>query len=611
MPPDADATPPPGAILAGKYLIEKTLGQGGMGLVLGARHTQLDERVAIKCLLPEYVKDRDVVARFLQEGRAAIKIRSEHVVRIYDVGELESGAPYIVMEYLDGRDLDDLVEKDGPLPVSQAIDHVTQALEAIAEAHALGMVHRDLKPANLFLTQRVDGTPSIKVLDFGISKVQTDKPELALTKTSAVMGSPHFMSPEQMRSTRSVDARADIWAIGIILHHLISGKGPFQGESLPELFAQILQDSAPPLSSVRGGVPASLDRVVLRCLEKDPDRRYPNVAELAFALAEFGSPSARASAERIARVLQSRSGNAPIVEPVVQPQVRSPYAPPTGPNVGTSPPTYGQAMAPVSRPYMPGPAAPIPYGPGHTVQTPGYPTPVQRPTTSTTSPSTAEIGHAPQPSQPSYDSYPIPGTKKSSSAVLAIAGVIAGLVVVAVGVGAWKAGTSRSADATQMDAGATLATAPNASASASALAAKGATSSQVDPTPLPQADVEPLDPLATTKSNANSANPTTNSAPSHPSSIHATTTPSQNPIKIAPTSQPQTAATTRATSNTTSTPHSSAAPAYTYTPPTQAQPVATAAPSSPANNNNGDSQFHKSVNTIGRDIGQGFKSIFH
>ena len=302
-----DQTPGPGAVIAGKYVVERTIGIGGMGVVLAAMHRQLDQRVAIKCLLPELLGQKEVVARFLREAQAATKIRSEHVVRVLDVGELHNGAPFMVLEYLEGKDLDGLLRASGPLSVVNAVDYVTQALEALAEAHALGMVHRDLKPANLFLTHRADGSACVKVLDFGISKVAARPGEgtnMNLTNAAAVMGSPHYMAPEQMRSARDVDARADVWALGAILHEVLAGGPPFRGQTFPELFAQILQDSPPPLSMYRNDVPVALDQTILRAMEKDPARRFANVAELAFAIAPYGSPAAQASAERIARVLQ-------------------------------------------------------------------------------------------------------------------------------------------------------------------------------------------------------------------------------------------------------------------------------------------------------------------
>jgi tRNA A-37 threonylcarbamoyl transferase component Bud32 len=293
----------PGATLLGKYRVERVIGVGGMGAVVGARHLQLDERVAIKFLLPEMLANEEIVQRFLREARAAIKIRSEHCVRVLDVGKLENGAPYMVMEFLEGQDLAAVVEKQRPLAVSDVVDWVLQASEALAEAHAIGIVHRDLKPANLFLTRRADGTPSVKVLDFGISKQAASGADAGVTKTQAVLGSPRYMSPEQMRSTKDVDARADVWALGAVVYELVAGVPPFDAETMTALCAAILQDSPRPMQAHRPDVPPELDAAVAGSLEKDRDRRYPNVAHLAAALAPFGSASARASAERIARVL--------------------------------------------------------------------------------------------------------------------------------------------------------------------------------------------------------------------------------------------------------------------------------------------------------------------
>jgi eukaryotic-like serine/threonine-protein kinase len=293
----------PGAVILGKFRVERVIGVGGMGAVVGARHLQLDERVAIKFLLPQVVAMDDVVQRFLREAKAAIRIRSEHCVRVLDVGTLESGAPYMVMEYLEGQDLAAMVAQHRPLPIPSVIDWVLQACEALAEAHAMGVVHRDLKPANLFLTHRADGTPSVKVLDFGISKQAASGADAGVTKTQAVLGSPRYMSPEQMRSTRDVDARTDVWALGAVVYELVTGLPPFDAETMTALCAAILQDAPRPPSALRPEVPPQLDLVLLAALEKDRDRRYANVAQLAAALAPFGSPVAWASAERCARVL--------------------------------------------------------------------------------------------------------------------------------------------------------------------------------------------------------------------------------------------------------------------------------------------------------------------
>ncbi len=304
---NADQLPAANDVLADKYRIGPVLGQGGMGIVLAAMHLHLEERFAIKFLLPELSNEPALVARFLREGRASIKIRSEHVVRVLDVATLPGGTPYMVMEYLEGTNFEDLLEQQGPLPIDVAVDHVLQATEALAEAHALGMVHRDLKPANLFLVHRADGSPCVKVLDFGITKVLDPKgvlSDLDTTKATDVMGSPRYMSPEQMRSARAIDARADIWALGVILQELITGSAPFDGTTMPDLLAAILQDRPVPLSWLRPDAPPELDAVIAKCLEKEASARYRDVAELTQALACFGTQSARVSADRVSRVIR-------------------------------------------------------------------------------------------------------------------------------------------------------------------------------------------------------------------------------------------------------------------------------------------------------------------
>jgi serine/threonine protein kinase len=294
-----------GQVLAGKFRIERVLGQGGMGVVVAATHLQLDERVALKFLLPDALSNPEAVERFAREARAAVKIKSEHVARVSDVGTLESGSPYMVMEYLEGQDLAGFVHSTGAMAVPLAVEFVLQACEAIGEAHALGIVHRDLKPANLFVTRRVDGSPCIKVLDFGISKLTAPGggADLGMTKTSTVMGSPLYMSPEQMSSTRNVDMRTDIWALGVILYEILTGRVPFEAETMPQLCGMILQDPPRPLRDLRPDLPDALQAVIFRCLEKSRERRFANVADLAAALAPFGAPSAQRSADRISRVL--------------------------------------------------------------------------------------------------------------------------------------------------------------------------------------------------------------------------------------------------------------------------------------------------------------------
>ncbi len=294
----------PGQILAGKFRVERVLGEGGMGVVLAAHHLHLDKRVALKFLRPEVAANREIVARFSNEARSSGKIQSEHVARVLDVGVLDDGSPYMVMEYLEGTDLAVLIKQRGSLPGPEAIEFVLQACEALAEAHVAGIVHRDLKPANLFLTRRADGSPCVKVLDFGISKAALagEGAGQALTQTAAVLGSPNYMAPEQLKSARHVDARTDIWALGIILHELMTGEVAFRADTVPELYVSILQAPPSALRQRLPGAPAALEAILLRCLEKDPARRFASVGELALALADFAPARAQPSVERIARI---------------------------------------------------------------------------------------------------------------------------------------------------------------------------------------------------------------------------------------------------------------------------------------------------------------------
>jgi serine/threonine protein kinase len=286
-----------GQTLAGKYRVEKILGKGGMGLVLGARHIRLDEPVAIKVLRPAMMEVDGMVTRFLREARAASKIKSVHVVRVTDVDTLEDGAPYMVMEYLEGTDLSDLRKQKGSLAIVDAVGYVLEACEAIAEAHSLGIVHRDLKPSNLFLQERRDGRKVVKVLDFGISKL--DGPgEQDTTKTGQMMGSPRYMSPEQMLSMRDVDPRSDVWSLGAILYEFLTGRPPFVAETTPRICALVLSSDPVLPSSLRSDLPIELEHAVLRCLEKEPGRRFPNVAAFAEAITPFG-PTTRDSVPRL------------------------------------------------------------------------------------------------------------------------------------------------------------------------------------------------------------------------------------------------------------------------------------------------------------------------
>ena len=300
-PAEASSPVATGDVLAGKYWVDRVLGVGGMGVVVAATHLKLDQQVALKFMLPEGVGDADLVERFAREARAAVKLKSDHVARVLDVGTLDSGSPYMVMEYLEGSDLGSLVESSGPLPVLDTVDYVLQACDAVAEAHTLGIVHRDLKPRNLFLTGRNDGRALVKVLDFGISKHKAAS-ELSLTRSSEVIGSPNYMSPEQLKSARAADERSDIWALGVILYELLTGRVPFVAESVTALTAMVLTDRPRAVDQLRPEVPHDLAVVIAKCLEKEPASRFQSIAELAAGLEAFAPPDTRDLALRIARM---------------------------------------------------------------------------------------------------------------------------------------------------------------------------------------------------------------------------------------------------------------------------------------------------------------------
>tara|TARA_R110002096_G_scaffold44526_13_gene120499 strand:- start:79606 stop:81150 length:1545 start_codon:yes stop_codon:yes gene_type:complete len=297
----SDAPVNEGDILADKYQVDKVLGVGGMGVVVAATHVQLGHKVALKFMLAVVAENQEAKERFLREARAAAKLKSEHIAKVSDVGTLANGAPYIVMEYLEGMDLGGFLKRRGRLPVEEAVLFVMQTCAGMAEAHTHGIVHRDLKPENLFLTKRLDGTPVVKVLDFGVSKVAEVAGEVSTTRTGIAMGSPAFMSPEQMRSAKDVDERADIWSMGAILFQLLSGALPFQSDTIAEIFAQVLTLPPADLATLEPSVsvPAGLRDIIYRCLEKDPEERMSTVVELAMALAPYGGESGQRAAASI------------------------------------------------------------------------------------------------------------------------------------------------------------------------------------------------------------------------------------------------------------------------------------------------------------------------
>lgn len=302
--------PKVGEQIAGKYRLEKVAGEGGMGVVYAAEHLVLRQRVAVKVLLPDAASSEAVVERFSREAQAAARIQSEHVARVMDAGSLASGAPFLVMEYLEGCDLNELLALEGKLAPTDVADMMLQALEALAHAHAVGIIHRDLKPANLFLHTRPDGSNVVKMLDFGISKAKARPGEKVLTG-QAVLGSPVYMSPEQLRNAKEIDGRADLWSLGVVAYELLSGKPPFDGDGVGEIFAAILEQRAIPVCERNPKVPPELAAIIDKCLERKVEDRWADTAELARAIAPFGSGAHTVLVERIEQVL----ARAKVLEP--------------------------------------------------------------------------------------------------------------------------------------------------------------------------------------------------------------------------------------------------------------------------------------------------------
>jgi serine/threonine protein kinase len=313
-----------GEIVAGKYRVERVLGIGGMGVVVSARHTTLDQVVAIKFLVANQFDSREeAIGRFLGEARAAARIESDYVCRVFDVGTLPTGVPFMVMEHLEGRDLDDEILERGQLDLVEAVDYVLQAADALAAAHALGIVHRDIKPANLFLALRPDGTRRVKVLDFGISKAGGEGGP-RLTEGASSLGTPAYMSPEQVRGADDVDARTDIWGLGAILYELITGQMAFVGDDVKSVLDHVVNDDPCPMQSLRRNAPSELEAIVMRCLDRERDRRWPSAATFARALSTYGSAgifAQLASVQRelgsLASILAVRTHGSNSVEPMV------------------------------------------------------------------------------------------------------------------------------------------------------------------------------------------------------------------------------------------------------------------------------------------------------
>jgi len=275
-----------GELLARKYRVEHLIGVGGMGIVVAAWHAELEHRVAIKFLRQSFAAHPEAAERFRREARAGAKITSDHVVRVLDVATLEDGVPYMVMEYLEGENLERLLEKVGPLDTREVCSIVLQVCDALADAHSNAIIHRDLKPANIYLMRRPGRPPLVKVLDFGVSKslALNTAPHLKLTQGTMLVGSPLYMSPEQLDFTREIDARSDVWGLGVLMFELLTKQMPFSGESLPQIVRAVMKAERPPLRQLAPNAAEEMERILSGCLAVDPTDRFESAEKLARAL---------------------------------------------------------------------------------------------------------------------------------------------------------------------------------------------------------------------------------------------------------------------------------------------------------------------------------------
>jgi serine/threonine-protein kinase len=314
---DVDATGQlilaPGDLVAGRYRVGNIIGAGGMGIVYKAEHIELNRAVALKVIRPDIARDSSIWRRFSREARALAALHNKHVVRIHDAGTLESGLRYLVMDLLVGTDLRRLVEH-AALPPQQAVDYVIQVCSALGDAHRLNIIHRDIKPANIFLAQYRANEPVIKLLDFGVALFLDDVGQRTLSGQS--VGSPQYLSPEQLRDPRGVDQRTDIWAVGLLLFELISGRSPLHGLNAAQICLRIAQGPMPPIEAVCPALPPALAAVIHGCLEIDPARRPQSADELALALEPFSSRHPQAPPGTPDRVNQRpATSNAPAAVP--------------------------------------------------------------------------------------------------------------------------------------------------------------------------------------------------------------------------------------------------------------------------------------------------------
>lgn len=286
-----------GSLIAGKYRVTRQLGTGGMGAVFKAENVAIGRTVAVKLLHPHLADDETSLARFQREARAAASVAHRHIVEVLDMGIESPGNPYLVMEYVRGRGLEDTLKHEGRLDVTQSARIAGDILSALAAVHAQGIVHRDLKPENILLTSRDRRNDFVKVLDFGVAALVEEVERIHrsrdLTPSGRVMGSPHYTSPEQLRGVTTKDPRVDLWSVGILLYQMLAGVRPFAATKLDELCHQILEDDPPPLASHGISVGPELEAIVRRALEKNPERRFESALEMHLALVPFGAEPPR------------------------------------------------------------------------------------------------------------------------------------------------------------------------------------------------------------------------------------------------------------------------------------------------------------------------------
>jgi len=291
-------------LIEDNYALERVIGCGGAGVVVAARHARLGLRVALKFLRPDRPRSAEVSGRLVREGQITARIQNAHVTRVLDIGRLPDGEPFLVLEHLEGCDLGALLAARGPLTRADAVGYVRQACAGLTAAHALGIIHRDLKPSNLFLTLAPNGSPLVKLVDFGLAEQSSGAPELAGSPSD--MGSPPFVAPEQLRGERRADVRSDIWALGAALFTLLAGRSPFARPYLSETYHAILSGRIPDLAGLRPDIGRPLAAVVERCLARDPEQRFASAAELSAALAPFANQQPRVEPRRPPRAQPAR-----------------------------------------------------------------------------------------------------------------------------------------------------------------------------------------------------------------------------------------------------------------------------------------------------------------